>query len=1026
MLKHFRDAGPVAAGDVVAYLLRTHRDYIDEQLRDADPASSRLAGVGPRRDPEEHLATISACLDDRAVPIITGRHAILGLALNPAVGWPLVQSGVVASLLSRWRPGQGTSAEPYRLMWDVLSDGGREQAEEQPLLAAALGAPAQWSVSAPGPTRALAWSESGDRLACLIGTRVYEARADHPLQLVGEVGETAVSLGWRGDGVVALTISDEVATLVRAADGSSLGDWSPVAGGVLSGDGSHAWLASSGAVYRWAPDETPSAMTSPKLSEPASPLAADYVGRHGLLRLKNNSVLVAAVPPGSLPTARVGQDPYWPDDAAPMVGWTHPRRPPCALASVGGHGVVSAEPDGLHVDLLPRTPICRIAVDADEIGALATDASGTRLAAAVGNEIAVWSLARRVASRAVPRYDSDLAAGADLLDADRDAQAVAALVASKDLVPPLAVGLFGAWGSGKSFVLGRIAEVLQMESKPPGYLRKISVIEFNAWHYAEANLWASLVDRVLEVIAPLASPISPPEVTDATERAQQAQGAVAESEQRVRDERAALEAAKKVLARRRQRASVLFAAVLVLLAVAVVGALIGGSGRMIAVVTATTALLGSAAGLVNNALRAGQQAADLAEAGRAGVTTMGRLLGQAEALAVQAHGAELRRLEEEREAARQTAERLEGERARMIDLAASQPLGTLLHRLSNITDYRDQLSLVSRTRKHFKEIDQLIHDERARRQAEEDATEVAHEARPVADEPGLERIVVVIDDLDRCPPEKVVTVLEAVHLLFSFEMFVVLIAVDTRWLEQSLRIKYRQLLGRSDTAAPRDYLEKIIQVPLHLVSLEPNMVRTMITGLTGVAPAASEASTPAADASGPDEVGGEQPERPKTTRLLATTPRLKRPPLAAEVLQISQPEATAMAGVATLVGTTPRTVKRFVNTYRLLKARALDVDGFDDERDGIGDHEVVAFLLALVTGHPQLAAKVLPALREAPAGSTVQTVVGAEAEAPEAQLTESIAAVSAWLTRHPRYGSASAGRLAGWAEEVARFSFSAP
>jgi hypothetical protein len=45
----------------------------------------------------------------------------------------------------------------------------------------------------------------------------------------------------------------------------------------------------------------------------------------------------------------------------------------------------------------------------------------------------------------------------------------------------------------------------------------------------------------------------------------------------------------------------------------------------------------------------------------------------------------------------------------------------------------------------------------------------------------------MIDDLDRCSPERVVNVLEAVHLLFDDELFVVLLAVDTRWLEQSLR-----------------------------------------------------------------------------------------------------------------------------------------------------------------------------------------------------------------------------------------------
>jgi hypothetical protein len=79
----------------------------------------------------------------------------------------------------------------------------------------------------------------------------------------------------------------------------------------------------------------------------------------------------------------------------------------------------------------------------------------------------------------------------------------------------------------------------------------------------------------------------------------------------------------------------------------------------------------------------------------------------------------------------------------------------------------------------------------------------------------------------------VVTVLEAVHLLFDFRMFVVLLAVDTRWLEQSWRIRYRKLLGSTASAAPSDCLEKIIQVPLNLLPLKEELVRRMLAGLTG-------------------------------------------------------------------------------------------------------------------------------------------------------------------------------------------------
>ncbi|MFD7379858.1 P-loop NTPase fold protein [Streptomyces mirabilis] len=47
-------------------------------------------------------------------------------------------------------------------------------------------------------------------------------------------------------------------------------------------------------------------------------------------------------------------------------------------------------------------------------------------------------------------------------------------------------------------------------------------------------------------------------------------------------------------------------------------------------------------------------------------------------------------------------------------------------------------------------------------------------------------------DLDRCPPTQVVKVLAAVHLMLPLPLFVVVVAVDARWLLTSLHHHYRQ------------------------------------------------------------------------------------------------------------------------------------------------------------------------------------------------------------------------------------------
>ena len=59
-------------------------------------------------------------------------------------------------------------------------------------------------------------------------------------------------------------------------------------------------------------------------------------------------------------------------------------------------------------------------------------------------------------------------------------------------------GVFGEWGSGKSYFMGLLRGRVDVvrTSDPDKYLRDIRQISFNAWHYADSNLWASLGDEI--------------------------------------------------------------------------------------------------------------------------------------------------------------------------------------------------------------------------------------------------------------------------------------------------------------------------------------------------------------------------------------------------------------------------------------------------------------------------------------------------------------------------------------------------
>ena len=94
----------------------------------------------------------------------------------------------------------------------------------------------------------------------------------------------------------------------------------------------------------------------------------------------------------------------------------------------------------------------------------------------------------------------------DLLHVDRDVNAICAILAARDVPLPLSLGLFGDWGSGKTFFMNMMhtrIEALADSSKgksaqETAYCEHVVQIRFNAWHYIDANLWASLVTFILD------------------------------------------------------------------------------------------------------------------------------------------------------------------------------------------------------------------------------------------------------------------------------------------------------------------------------------------------------------------------------------------------------------------------------------------------------------------------------------------------------------------------------------------------
>ena len=97
----------------------------------------------------------------------------------------------------------------------------------------------------------------------------------------------------------------------------------------------------------------------------------------------------------------------------------------------------------------------------------------------------------------------------------------------------------------------------------------------------------------------------------------------------------------------------------------------------------------------------------------------------------------------------------------------------------------------------------------------------------------IDSLVVLIDDLDRCSPDRIIDNLEAIKLFLNVEQTAFVIGADPRIVRHAIAMRYKpdQIQEQDDQeeSAHRliiDYLEKLIQIPYHLPRLSPTEVET--------------------------------------------------------------------------------------------------------------------------------------------------------------------------------------------------------
>ena len=103
----------------------------------------------------------------------------------------------------------------------------------------------------------------------------------------------------------------------------------------------------------------------------------------------------------------------------------------------------------------------------------------------------------------------------------------------------------------------------------------------------------------------------------------------------------------------------------------------------------------------------------------------------------------------------------------------------------------------------------------------------------LAKEDSSARIIIFIDDLDRCPVTAIVRTLEALQLLVKTTVFVVVVAIDLDYVTLSLEKHYKGVLRKGSHPSGLDYLEKIIQLPYRMSPVkERDTISKYINSLT--------------------------------------------------------------------------------------------------------------------------------------------------------------------------------------------------
>jgi WD40 repeat protein len=579
----------------------------------------------------------------------------------------------------------------------------------------------------------------------------------------------------------------------------------------------------------------------------------------------------------------------------------------------------------------------------------------------------------------LPGLASDGPSRVDRIGNTRDVRVLSELIAARGDNDSLSIALLGEWGSGKSSMIHQVFRLvyeLASANRPGGshdpFVRQVRQVRFNAWHYSDDQLWTGLVERLFHGIN--AEPAAEDhDSRDATPTAEELH-ARKEKQTQLRLRRAALVSRQETLEESLRVASTTAAALPIIaelqrarhLGAALVNMITtyrhalrhtgtdkGGEAKILkqhlnkhrrrrayiigVPLLSLVALAAQRTFLpdVMNWLWGGiVTAATLLTAAMGWVTLGRKRLEQANNTADEALAGEVARLTSELDVSTKELNK--------VDPAFR--LEQLLRKLHQPERYQRFRGVIGYVYQDLNELDEAL-----------------RAAAAEAENSSLERIVLYIDDLDRCSPDRIMAVVQAVNLLTTFAMFVVVVPMDLVGLRGMLP-------GKEEPASallPLELLEKVFHVAYAIRPLGHRGHRFVshlfeeVQRDFAVAPqpeGPEDRQTPREPTPAPPPPPGPVPAPSATT----PTDNGRAPadlPADGRSLAITDSEVALLGFLGTRLRS-PRAVKKLTNLYRMVL-----VSEHDRRHEFLaGECEAVAILLAGLVSCPATFGKLIDVL----------------------------------------------------------------